>query len=147
MQTIKTEKQILDQHRQDVIWQIWLPVGIGAILVLALGILSILSLKTGTASAARWSHVATIWLILPFFLIGLFCLLLVAGLIALVIYGKRALNTYAPVVIYYIRLASTRLSGLADRSVRPVIEARSGLSIWERLWITLRLIFLGGYKN
>lgn len=141
------EKEVLARHNQEVLLQIWLPLGIGAFLVLALGILSAFSLQTGSDSAARWSHVATIWIILPVFFIGLTSFLLIAGLIVLMVYGKRAIHEYAPVVLYYVRLVSARLNGLADKAVQPVIKTRSELSIWERFWLTLRLIILGGYKD
>lgn len=141
------EKEVSDRHKREVIWQIWVPVGVGAVLVLVLGILSAFSLQTGSDSAARWSHVATIWLILPIFLIGLIGLLLISGLIVLMIHGKKAIHEYTPVILYYVRLVSARLTTLADRSVKPVIRTRSELSLWERFWLTLRLILLGGFKD
>ncbi len=147
MKQLLSEKDVIDRHNREVFWQIWVPVGAGAFLVLALGILSAFSLQTGSDSAARWSHVATIWLILPVFLIGMISLLFISGLIILMIHGKKTIHQYTPVILYYVQMVSDRIKKLADRSVLPVIKTRSELSIGERLWLSLRLIFLGGFKD
>ena len=69
------------QHRKEVFWQIWLPIGIGALALLALGVMAGLSLQGGTDSAARWGNIAVMWLILPVFALGLLSLSLLFGLI------------------------------------------------------------------
>jgi hypothetical protein len=147
MQNSMTKQDVLHQHKQDVIWQIWIPIGFGAVAVLTLGILSALSLQTGTDAAARWGHVATIWLILPFFLVGLMVFMLLTGTIVLVISAMGAVHEYAPLVQHYIQMIASRISGAADKTVQPVIQLRSERSALQRFWVTLRLILLGGYKD
>lgn len=137
----------LTRHRQEVIWQIWLPVGFGAFAMLALGVLAAFSLRTGTDASMRWGHVAAIWLILPLFIIGLFSLILLIGGIILILRLKGILPDYALIVQYYTRLIAMRLHSIADKSVQPIIQAGSSKAAFSRFWLTLYYLLLGGYRD
>ncbi len=135
------------QHKRDVIWQIWVPVGFGAAAILVLGILAAFSLQTGSESAARWGHVATIWLILPVFLVGFLSFTILGGAIFLVIRLMGAVHEYAPLIQYYFQALALRISGMANRTVQPVIRTQSNNFALRRFWVTVRLMLLGGYKD
>jgi len=139
----KSRQYFLDQHRREVIWQIWIPVIIGVMIMLALGLLSALSLQTGTDASVRWGHVAAIWLILPFFVIGTLLLLLLIGLILGVTKITETLPDYASIVQMYARILAQKTLVLANRSTRPVIIIHSVRASKKRFWLTLRILFLG----
>lgn len=143
----KTQLEFHEQHKREVIWQIWLPVGLGSIAMLALGLLAALSLQTGADASMRWGHVATIWLILPIFVIGIIFFGFLAGLIFAVVKLTNILPGYAAIVQMYTRIVSQKISTLADKSVQPVIKANSIQAAIRRFWVALRYMILGGYQN
>jgi hypothetical protein len=143
----KNRLSFREQHKQDVIWQIWLPVGLGAIAMLTLGLLAAFSLQTGADSSMRWGHVATIWLILPVFVIGFFVLVFIAGGIFAIVKASSVLPGYAAIVQMYIQMLAQRIQTLADKSVQPVIKVRSTQAAVRSFWLALRYLILGGYHN
>jgi hypothetical protein len=136
-----------EQHKRDVIWQIWLPVGFGAIAMLTLGMLSIFSLQTGADASARWGHVATIWLILPFFIYGLIVFGFLAGGIFMVVKATSVLPGFTAIVQMYARLMAQKIQSLANKSVQPVLTTKSTQAAWRRFWLAFRYMILGGYHN
>jgi succinate dehydrogenase hydrophobic anchor subunit len=143
----KSRLYFKEQHKKDVIWQIWVPVIFGAVAMLSLGLLAIFSLQTGTDASARWGHVATIWLLLPGFVVLLMALIVLAALIFGVIKLTAILPDYSAIVQTYARILSARVKNLADRSVRPVIQTRSISAAGKRFWLAIRYLFLGGYSD
>lgn len=143
----KKKLSFKEQHKKDVIWQIWFPVGFGAAAMLALGVMAIFSLQTGTDSSARWGHVATIWLLLPVFFVGLVSFLFLAALIFGVTKLTAVLPDYSAIAQMYARILSARIKMLADRSAKPVIQTRSYKSMVSRFWLALRYLILGGYSK
>jgi len=144
----KTDHQdYLAQHKHDVIWQIWLPIGFGAIAMFALGLLAAFSLRGGTEASVRWSQVATIWLILPIFVAGVFLFVLLTGLVFLVSRLKSVLPDYAMIFQYYAQMIADRIKSAADKSARPVITARAYKSAANRFWLALRYLLAGGYRD
>ncbi len=113
----KESSYFKEQHKREVLWQIWLPVGFGAIAMLALGLLSAFSLQSGADASIRWGHIASIWLILPVFVTGLFVFFFLIGVIIAV--GKIAsiLPHYAEIIQMYMQLVSKN-TDFADKSVQ-----------------------------
>ncbi|BCY18293.1 hypothetical protein hrd7_21420 [Leptolinea sp. HRD-7] len=136
-----------EQHKKDVIWQIWFPVGFGAAAMLSLGIMAVFSLQSGTDSSARWGHVATMWLLLPVFFVGLISFLFLAALIFGVTKLTAILPDYSAIVQVYARLLSARVKILADRSVNPFIQIKAYKSMISRFWLALYYLILGGYSR
>jgi hypothetical protein len=143
----KSRLYFKEQHKKDVIWQIWVPVIFGAIAMLSLGLLAIFSLQKGSDASARWGHVATIWLLLPGFVVLLMVLIVLAALIFGVTKLTAILPDYSAIVQMYARILSARVKNLADRSVKPVIQVMSISTAGKRSWLAIRYLFLGGYSD
>jgi hypothetical protein len=143
----KSRLYFKEQHKKDVIFQIWLPVGFGALAMLALGLMAIFSLQTGAESSARWGHVATIWLLLPVFIVGLISLSVLAALIFGVTKLTAILPDYSAIVQMYARMMAARVKNLADRSTSPIIQTRSVNAGIARFWVAVRYLILGGYSD
>jgi hypothetical protein len=143
----KSQLYFKKQHKKDVIWQIWFPVGFGALAMLALGLLAIFSLQTGADASARWGHVATIWLLLPVFVVGMVIFMLLAALVFGVTKLTAILPKYSAIAQMYARLLTARVINLADRSARPIIETKSVTAAVKRSWLAVRYLIMGGYSK
>jgi hypothetical protein len=135
------------QHRKEVFWQIWLPIGIGAVALLSLGVMAGLSLQVGTESAARWGNIATMWLILPVFAVGLLSLFLLSGLIFGVFKLTQILPNYSEIVQMYAQRIFRIIKSTANKSVQPIMSLRSNNAALRRLFIGLQYMLFGGYND
>lgn len=143
----KSRLYFKEQHKKDVIWQIWAPVIFGAVAMLSLGLLAIFSLQTGTDASSRWGHIATVWLLLPGFVILLMALIVLAALIFGVTKLTTILPGYTATVQMYARIMAARVKNMADRSVRPVIKVKSISAAGKRSWLAIRYLLLGGFSD
>jgi hypothetical protein len=135
------------QHRKEVFWQIWLPIGIGAVALLTLGVMAGLSLQVGTESAARWGNIAAMWLILPVFAVGLLSLFLLAGLIFGVVKLTQILPDYSEIVQMYAQRMTRLIKSTANKSVQPIMSIRSNNAALKRFFIGLQYLLFGGYND
>ncbi|MBN2548783.1 MAG: hypothetical protein JXB15_06485 [Anaerolineales bacterium] len=111
------------RHRQEVLWQITIPVLAGVILLLALGILAAV---LGTANdQSQWADISLIWLIAPTLFMVLILLIITAG----IAYGVMRLIDVLP---FYTRrlqdffiLLTVRISRLDDKAVEPVLRLKT----------------------
>ncbi len=137
----------VEKHRQEVLWQIWLPVGFGALAMLSLGFLAAFSLQSGSDASVRWGHVAAIWLILPLFVIGVITLILLISLCVAVFKLTDILPGYAIMVQDFFQSIALRIQSLADKASRPVFGVRTQKAALQRLSVTIRYLLLGGFRD
>jgi len=109
------------RHRNDVLWQITVPVVAGAVVLIVLGVFAWL-LRAGDAS--RWGDVSLIWLIIPAFFSALIAMAVLVGLIYLTV----RLIGWLPYQFYRLEMLLLRLYRLVDnagnKASAPVIKAR-----------------------
>ncbi|HEX7555201.1 MAG TPA: hypothetical protein VF338_01155, partial [Leptolinea sp.] len=139
----KNTQNFREQHKRDVIWQIWLPVAFGAIAIFTLGILAAFSLQSGTDASVRWGQVATIWLMLPVFIVGLLIFILIIGVIVAVMKVTEILPRYTSILQMYARNITTKILSVADKSVQPLVQVSTIKAASQRFWVILRLLILG----
>jgi len=126
------------RHNRQVFWQILLPIILAALAGIALVVLLSISTVNGSTASAQWASIATIWLILPLLVFGVFFTLTLAGLIYLISRLQRNLPTYTHLVNTYIQIFNIRVGIFYDRAVRPQITTLSRWAgyrtFWKRLW-------------
>jgi hypothetical protein len=135
------------QHRKDVFWQIWLPVGVGAIAFMALGIMAAFSLQTGSESAARWGHIAVMWMILPLFVVGFAILALLLGLIFGVSKITQIVPEYSSVLLNFVQRITRTIRNYSNKGINPIIVFRSYKAGLQGLFTAIQYTLLGGYKD
>ncbi|MEI8133293.1 MAG: hypothetical protein WCG34_12745 [Leptolinea sp.] len=128
-------------------WQIWLPIGIGAVAFLALGVMAGFSLQTGTDSAARWGQIAVMWMILPVFAAGLISLILLLGLIFGVSKLIQILPKYSIIVQMFFQRITRVIRTSTNKSVQPVIIFRSNKAAVLRFLVAVQYSLFGGYDD
>lgn len=111
------------RHRQEVFWQITLPVAIGAIILLGTALLVAFGTESGTLS--HMADAALIELIVPALVFGLITL----AVLAAIVYGLTRLLEVLPYAfmkaqIFFLQTQLTVIR-VNDRLVEPVIRAHS----------------------
>jgi len=124
------EKRIVSptikKHRQQSLWQIWVPLLVLGLIGLAAGILVIISSGGGGANVRHLADVSTIMIIMPILGIAIGALVMLAGLIFVVSWALNKL----PGVGEKTQAISTQVNRVliivSNGSVKPVLRIRGG---------------------
>ncbi len=109
--------------RRDVAWQIALPLGVAALIVLVLAVLLIL--PVGAPVRSVWADISLIFLIIPTGLMGLVVLALVAALVYGLVIVLRELPYYAKRAQDFVALATYRINTIAAKLANIILSIRS----------------------
>ena len=125
-------------HRQQQIWQIWLPLVLASLVVIGLAILAIVGASRGSDVVTKWSHFSSILIIIPV----LFVSLVVLALVCAGIYGLakllKILPAYTGLVQAYTDLISISIKMRSDQLLKPIFAIRGWFAALDRLWSTVR---------
>jgi len=127
-------------HQRQFLWHILMPVILGALLFIILGVLA--STTPGDKPAV-WANISTILIVVIVMFSGLGSILVLAG----AIFGVDWLTRKIPPVSYlaqiYIQYFGRRIRTLADSSTSPVMETKSTWAaikpIMDRIRKSLRI--------
>jgi hypothetical protein len=111
-----------DRHQRQVLWQVFVPMGLGILLILAL---AVLVAGAQTPQVQHISDISIIFLILPTAVIALVILLIFAGLIFLTAKLIGVLPSYARLAQITLERVTTFLKNAADSTTKPVVGAES----------------------
>ncbi len=118
------------QHRQDVFWQITIPM----LIVLALALVLVILALSGTfVQQSQWADISIIWLIIPSMLIGLVFFIVVAGLIYLVTILLGRLPPYARLAQDWLLVARFKVGEVGDKLVEPFLRIEEAKVSWQTL--------------
>ncbi len=115
------------RHRQEVFWQITLPLVIGILLMLAAVVAIILSATRPVTDLGRWAGVSLIWMILPSLFFALIMLVILVGLGYAISQLIRIIPRYALIIQLYFERAKGKVSQLTNLMVEPLLRINS---IW-----------------
>ena len=125
-------------HRQQLFWQIGLPLGVTVLLVVALAVLAALATAQDASQGVHWASISLIVLILPLYVAGLVMFVF----ITLFIYGVARLYQVLPIYTIKARAFVYRAGAFAleylNRVVQPVIALRGGWAGLQRTIDRLR---------
>lgn len=121
-------------HRRQVILQIWLPIVLVTLVVLAAAVMAVVFSGTGGVDAGQLASISVIWLVLPFIVSGLLFLLFTLGMIFILARALRILPVYTHLVQLYANIINVRVTDFMDRLARPVIEAHGRTAGWKAIW-------------
>ena len=107
--------------------QVWLPVGLALLAVAGAGVLIVLAALKSSPVVSQASSVSIIFMLMPFFVIGLFNALLIALGIYLVARLSRKIPPAARTVQGFLAVVDHKTSQVTDRAAAPFIKVRS---IW-----------------
>jgi len=121
-------------HRRQSIWQIYLPLAGGIIIVIALMVLAVLITSQGANPAQQWADFSVIIVILPTCFGSLLTIAILVGSVVLL---KKALHG-TPSLFHKMDLGMQNLSSLTtrimDKVAAPVIKTNCVKSGWDTFW-------------
>jgi FtsH-binding integral membrane protein len=120
-------------HRRQMLWQVWLPFGIGLLAILALCVLVVLSAVNKNPNLTRWSDMSLIWMIALIFAPALLIALLLAGFVYLLTRILRILPAYAHLAQAYASYLAALVRFWLDRLVQPALRMQGAYAGWQAL--------------
>lgn len=110
------------KHRQEVLWQITLPLGIGLLLTfLLMGLI----VSASSSSVDRWADISLIWLLLPLLFVALILLLLTGSLVLAVTWLLKKLPVWASQIDHYFIVVGLYTRLYSDKAVEPVLRVHA----------------------
>lgn len=125
-------------HRRQMLLQVWLPLIITIIVVLAIAVLSVIGAVQGSSQIDRWGSIAAIWVIIPVLIVGIVLMAIVGGLA----FGVAILVRKTPGWMLKAQLLSLRIALIvrraADAATKPVVKANTlsarAVTLWDRIF-------------
>jgi hypothetical protein len=110
------------RHRQEVMWQISIPIIIGLLIVLALCVLSSLG---SPDNVSRWADTSLILLIVPALFFSLLFLIILSALIFGIVKLIGALPVFAFRAQHFFVRVKLLVRTFCDKVVEPILRAQS----------------------
>lgn len=108
-------------HRRQFWLQIFLPMILAVMLILAVAAVTGVAAFGVTGDAARWAAVSTMWLLIPVLIFGLIFLAILCGLVYLMIRALKVFPTYTSSAQYYVNRAASEIKRFSDMAAKPVL--------------------------
>ena len=121
-------------HRRQFWLQIFLPMILAILLIVALAILTGLATFGGGGDSARWAAISTIWLVIPVMFFGLLVFAILAGLVYLLVQALRTIPPYTSKAQYYVNRGASEAKRFLDMAAQPVL-------LFEEIKASLKAIF------
>ena len=127
----------VEDHRRQMRMQVWLPLGLTLLVVLALVVLAIIGTVNESPQINRWGNLSAVIVILPV-LLTMFVFLIIVGA---AVYGMRKLLHKMPDWMLRLQLRMVRIAlgvrRAADSATQPVIKTNTFSARVKRLWDTV----------
>jgi len=121
------------EHRQEVFWQITIPLAVGSLLILA-AIVAIIFFATQPAPELdRWASVSLMWLIFPSLFIVLIMLVVLIGIVFAVTVVLQKTPPYARLLQMYAEIAESKVRRFTNLAAEPILRTHSLLAVLGRL--------------
>jgi hypothetical protein len=121
-------------HRRQMIWQIWVPLGASILIILALMTLTVVGAFMKSDQLERWGNLSAVWVIIPV-LISTFIFLVIAFAC---VYGMSKLLQKMPGWMLRLQLGMVHIGLIfrraADAATRPVMAVNGVETRVKTLW-------------
>jgi hypothetical protein len=120
------------KHRQDVIYQIILPVVLFVVIMIAVAALIWFAAFQGTGDVSTWAALATIWIIIPLMGLMLVILALSVGMVYLLARLLKVSPRYTGIAQTYALWFNAQIVLWTDRIIQPILKFQAWLSMFSR---------------
>jgi hypothetical protein len=121
-------------HRRQMLWQVWLPLGISIFIVLVLIILTVAGAAQDSPQISRWGNISAILVIIPVLFIGMLLSVIVLALV----FGMTKLLKNMPGWMLSLQLRLVHISlvirRIADSITKPIMTVNTSTARIRRLW-------------
>ena len=113
-------------HRNQITWQVGLPIAIAVFIVVGIATLLIIGTSTGTAirDLSYWASISIIILLIPCMIGCIFLMGILFGSIFGLSKGLSILPVYLKVGDIYINQFFNLITNFADKSINPIIQIK-----------------------
>jgi uncharacterized membrane protein len=108
-------------HRRQFWTQVFLPMILAVLLIVALAVIASLAAFGGSGDAPRWAAISTIWLVIPVMFFGLLFLIVLAGLVYLLARTLQIIPPYSSKAQYYVNHGASEAKRFSDLATQPVL--------------------------
>ena len=120
-------------HKEQTLLQVWLPLGLGTIIILGFAVLTVTTSTGNGIEGGRLAGISLIFLIIPSLVICFFIFIL----LSLLIFGIYKITEIIPIYSFkaqtYIVLVSDFILLWSNRIAQPVFYIKEGLAGLHRL--------------
>jgi hypothetical protein len=121
-------------HRRQMLWQVWVPLGVSILIIVALMVLTIIGAVQKSDQVERWGSLSAVWVIIPVLItLVIFLAIALAG-----VYGMSKLLQHMPQWMLKAQLGVVHIGLIirraADAATRPVMEVSSAETRVKTLW-------------
>jgi hypothetical protein len=118
-------------HGRQVLWQVTIPLALGVVVVLVLGVLAGMA---GEAEASLWADISIIFLLIPTMMVALLFLLVLAGMIYALLRVLQILPRYALIAQNFSYKLERRARSGANRAAEPIFRYHSFVAAMRTLF-------------
>lgn len=116
-------------HTHETFWQIYFPLGVGLVIVIGAGALSVWAAASrGSGSVRVWADVSLVFVMLQVMLVVLPLLIVFGGLAWAIGYLLGVLPPYFKIAQDYTALASRRVEWAMRYVIEPVLQIKSAVA-------------------
>ena len=113
-------------------WQIAMPIILGGILIVLLGVWTVLKVSPGNVS--RFAEISTVLLLIPYMGLSLIGALLLVGLIVITVKIIGGLPTYTAKILEFVNRVNATVKRISEFAVAPVIRPAAFLGGLKGIW-------------
>lgn len=124
-QPVERNPVTYQKHRNEVLWQITIPLVVGAILILIPAVLVIVAGVTGGPQIAKLAQVSLIWLIVIAMVISLLLIIFTAVMVYISTAVLRNSSPVARQIQDTFLLIGQQVRQVSDKAVEPILRYQS----------------------
>ena len=118
-----TPAERIAEHKRQMLVQVWLPLAVGIVLVLAVCVLTVVGAVQGNGEISRWGSLSAVYVMIPTLLSSLITL----ALLVLIVRGMSSLLAKTPGWMISLQALFARIYAItrlaADKLAAPVLAA------------------------
>lgn len=124
----------LEDHKRQMIWQVWTPLGVSIAVMFAAAVLTVIGAFQQSPQVERWGNLSAVWVIMPVLLSGtIFIVISIAC-----VYGLSWLLKRTPDWMLRLQLLIVQIGLIirraADATTKPVIAIHKFNARANALW-------------
>lgn len=125
------------KHKTQIIWQIWFPLILGVLMIIALATLAVLSSNTNAMEGQKLASISLIVLIIPFLIFSIILIAFLAAFNFGIFKLTQIIPIYSMKVQFYAAFASDYVRLWSDRVANPVVFIQSWLASFSQAFNSL----------
>lgn len=121
------------RHRQQMLVQVWLPLGFALAVVIALGVFVVLAAGKSSPVVGQAANISLIYMLAPAIIFSMLYAVLIGFAIYLVAKLIRKVPSITQPVQAFFEVVNFKTMQFSDQTARPIIKVRSFFAAFRRI--------------